>query len=111
MSDSVSDSTPNSASNRENERDDRPVALPLVVLPLNAQRYSCHGCGNCCRDFTVHSVTVGKDAQGEAMVQLEHEGQMYRGRAVSTDSIEASTMAFLSAINRIAAVANGVKAV
>ncbi len=49
----MSDSTPNSASNRENERDDRPVALPLVVLPLNAQRYSCHGCGNCCRDFTV----------------------------------------------------------
>lgn len=49
----MSDSTPNSSSNRENERDDRPVALPLVVLPLNAQRYSCHGCGNCCRDFTV----------------------------------------------------------
>ncbi len=62
-----------------------------------------------CRDFTVHSVTVGKDAQGEAMVQLEYNGQMYRGRAVSTDSIEASTMAFLSAINRIAAIANGAK--
>jgi lysine-N-methylase len=27
--------------------------LPLVVLPLATQRYSCHGCGNCCRDFTV----------------------------------------------------------
>lgn len=27
--------------------------LPLVVLPLGSQRYSCHGCGDCCRDFTV----------------------------------------------------------
>jgi lysine-N-methylase len=27
--------------------------LSLTVLPLPAQRYSCHGCGNCCRDFTV----------------------------------------------------------
>ncbi|MFM7052932.1 MAG: YkgJ family cysteine cluster protein, partial [Planctomycetota bacterium] len=29
------------------------VALPILVLPVAAQRYSCHGCGNCCRDFTV----------------------------------------------------------
>ena len=26
-----------------------------------------------CKDFNVHSVTVGKDAQGEVMVQIEHE--------------------------------------
>jgi lysine-N-methylase len=31
----------------------KPVALPLLVLPVREQRYSCHGCGNCCRDFTV----------------------------------------------------------
>ena len=60
-----------------------------------------------CRDFNVHSVTVGKDAQGEVMVQVEHEGQVYRGRAVSTDSVEASAKAFLNAINRIAALSNG----
>ena len=35
------------------------------------------------------------------MVQVEHEGQVYRGRAVSTDSVEASAKAFLNAINRI----------
>lgn len=29
------------------------VSLPIVNLPLREQRYSCHGCGNCCRDFTV----------------------------------------------------------
>jgi len=60
-----------------------------------------------CRDFNVHSVTVGKDAQGEVLVQVEHDGQLYRGRAVSTDSVEASAKAFLNAINRIAALTNG----
>jgi len=57
-----------------------------------------------CNDFRVHSVTVGKDAQGEVTVQLEHGGRLYRGRGVSTDSVEASAKAFLNAINRIAAV-------
>ncbi len=56
-----------------------------------------------CRDFHVHSVTVGKDALGEVTVQLEHAGELYRGRGVSTDSVEASALAFLNAINRIVA--------
>jgi len=57
-----------------------------------------------CNDFRVHSVTVGKDAQGEVTVQLKHEGRLFRGRGISTDSVEASAKAFLNAINRIAAV-------
>ena len=60
-----------------------------------------------CKDFSVHSVTVGKDAQGEVVVQVEHKGRLYRGHGVSTDSVEASAKAFLNAINRIAAVTNG----
>jgi 2-isopropylmalate synthase len=56
-----------------------------------------------CKDFNVHSVTVGKDAQGEVMVQVEHEGRQYRGRGVSTDSIEASAKAFLNAVNKVVA--------
>jgi lysine-N-methylase len=40
-------------SSDEGGRDLRPIALPLAVLPVHTQRYSCHGCGNCCRDFTV----------------------------------------------------------
>ena len=56
-----------------------------------------------CRDFHVHSVSVGKDAQGEVTVEVEHRGHVYRGRGVSTDSIEASAKAFLNAINRIIA--------
>jgi 2-isopropylmalate synthase len=62
-----------------------------------------------CRDFSVHSVTVGKDAQGEVMVEIEYQDRLYRGRGVSTDSVEASAKAFLNAINRIAAVTNGGK--
>jgi 2-isopropylmalate synthase len=55
-----------------------------------------------CRDFRVQAVTVGKDAQGEVNVEIEHNGQVYRGRGVSTDSVEASALAFLNAINRVA---------
>jgi len=29
------------------------VSLPILALELSGQRYSCHACGNCCRDFTV----------------------------------------------------------
>ena len=59
-----------------------------------------------CKDFQVHSVTVGNDAQGEVSVEVEHNRRIYRGRGVSTDSVEASAKAFLSAVNRIAAVTN-----
>jgi 2-isopropylmalate synthase len=55
-----------------------------------------------CRDFRVQAVTVGKDAQGEVTVELEHAGQVQRGRGVSTDSLEAAAKAFLAAINRLA---------
>ncbi|HEX7446169.1 MAG TPA: 2-isopropylmalate synthase [Pirellulales bacterium] len=64
-----------------------------------------------CRDFRVHSVSVGKDAQGEVTVEVERHGQIYRGRGVSTDSIEASAKAFLNAINRIAAGSDAAKKV
>jgi 2-isopropylmalate synthase len=53
------------------------------------------------RDYQVRSVSTGEDAQGEAILEVEYEGRIYRGRAVSTDVIEASTRAFLSLVNRI----------
>ena len=55
-----------------------------------------------CRDFRVQAVTVGKDAQAEVTVELECNGQVQRGRGVSTDSLEASAKAFLAAVNRVA---------
>jgi 2-isopropylmalate synthase len=57
------------------------------------------------KDFRVQSVSKGKDAQGESTVELEHAGRSYRGRGVSTDSLEAGARAFLDAINRIAMMA------
>ncbi len=53
------------------------------------------------RDFRVQSATRGKDAQGESLVEVEYNGLLYRGRGVSTDTVEAGTRAFLNAINRI----------
>ncbi len=29
------------------------MRLPIYVPKLQGQKYSCHGCGSCCRDFTV----------------------------------------------------------
>src|SRR5271170_4582816 len=54
------------------------------------------------KDFRVRSVSVGEDAQGEASVEAEFQGRSISGRAVSTDIIEASALAFLQVINRIA---------
>ncbi|MDZ4783697.1 MAG: 2-isopropylmalate synthase [Planctomycetia bacterium] len=56
-----------------------------------------------CREFRVHSVSMGKDAQAEVNVELEKNGAMFRGRGASTDSIEASARALLTAINRMLA--------
>ena len=55
------------------------------------------------RDFRVHSVTSGTDAQGESTIEVESGGRVYRGRGVSTDTVEAATLAFLNAVNRVSA--------
>jgi 2-isopropylmalate synthase len=56
------------------------------------------------RDFSVRGVTQGKDAQGEVTLELEVESddRSFRGRAASTDIIEASALAYLNAVNAIA---------
>ena len=43
-----------------------------------------------CKDFQVRSATIGHDAQGEATLEVEHDGELFRGRGVSTDTGEAS---------------------
>jgi len=55
-----------------------------------------------CRDFEARSASIGRDAQGEATLEIEHNGQIFRGRGVSTDTVEATVKAILSAVNRIA---------
>jgi len=52
-------------------------------------------------DYQIRAITGGKEAQGEVSLEIRHDGQPIRGRAISTDIIEASAMAYLSAINRM----------
>ncbi len=51
--------------------------------------------------YALNAVGEGKDALGEVTVKIEREGKFYLGRGVSTDIIEASAKAYLSAINKI----------
>lgn len=53
-------------------------------------------------DYSLKAVTSGKDALGEATLKVEYCGNIYGGRGVSTDVIEASAKAYLTAMNRIA---------
>ncbi|HJZ57194.1 MAG TPA: 2-isopropylmalate synthase [Gemmataceae bacterium] len=53
-------------------------------------------------DYRVRSVTQDMDAQGEAQVEIDHGGKRLRARAVSVDVIEASALAYLEVLNRVA---------
>ena len=52
-------------------------------------------------DYRIRAITKGKEALGEAHVELEHSGHKIRGRGLSTDILEASALAYLTAINRL----------
>jgi 2-isopropylmalate synthase len=51
-------------------------------------------------DYTIHSITQGSDAVGEVFVHVDFEGQKFTGRAASTDVVDASTRAYLHAVNK-----------
>jgi 2-isopropylmalate synthase len=51
------------------------------------------------QDYQIRALTSGKEAQGEVNLEVKIDGQNIRGRATSTDIIEASAKAYLSAIN------------
>ncbi|MDP6468345.1 MAG: 2-isopropylmalate synthase [Pirellulaceae bacterium] len=59
-----------------------------------------------CKDYQVRSATLGHDALGEVTLEVEHQGKTFRGRGVSTDTVEATVMAILNAVNRIASTAS-----
>ena len=52
-------------------------------------------------DYSIHSVTRGKDALGEVVIKVQEKGNLITGRGISTDIIEASVNAYLNAINRL----------
>ncbi|MFN0195488.1 MAG: 2-isopropylmalate synthase [Planctomycetaceae bacterium] len=54
-------------------------------------------------DYQVTSVSRGKEAQGEVNLDISSQGRTYHGKGLSTDIIEASALAYLKALNRLAA--------
>jgi len=52
-------------------------------------------------DYSLRAVTKGKDALGDVTVRLRHNGIEVAGRGTSTDIIEASAKAYLSAVNKL----------
>ena len=52
-------------------------------------------------DYTIQAVTEHRDALGEVTVKISDATGTYRGRGVSTDIIEGSILACLSAVNKM----------
>ncbi len=51
-------------------------------------------------DYSIRSVTKGKDALGEVFVTVEFDGTVIVAHGSSTDVIEASVIAYLNALNK-----------
>ncbi len=51
-------------------------------------------------DYSIRSVTSGKDALGEASIKLIVKGKVVSGRGISTDVVEASVKAYLNAMDK-----------
>ena len=49
--------------------------------------------------YQVQSMTSGKGALGEVMLRLRINDNEYTGKGISTDTIEASSKAYLDALN------------
>jgi 2-isopropylmalate synthase len=54
------------------------------------------------QDYSLRSATSGKDAIGEVSMKIDFDGTLVSGKGASTDVIEASARAYLSALNRVA---------
>ncbi len=60
----------------------------IVQMPITLESYN------------LAAVTEGKDALGEVRVKVKYEDNIYSGKGLSTDVIEASMRAYVDAINR-----------
>ena len=59
------------------------------------------GCHYELDDFQIQAITEGREAMGQTVVKLRFEGRLYSGRGISTDIVDASIRAYLSALNKI----------
>ena len=51
--------------------------------------------------YKLNAITKGKDAQGMVSVEIEYGSRIVSGRGSSTDILEASTKAYIEALNKI----------
>lgn len=51
-------------------------------------------------DFSIHSITSGKDALGETFIKLSQGDSVYAGKGVSNDIIKSGIIAYINAINK-----------
>jgi 2-isopropylmalate synthase len=51
------------------------------------------------KHYKINSISRGKEAIGRVNIQIEYQGKTYSGRAMDTDIIKASALAFLNGIN------------
>ena len=51
--------------------------------------------------YQVHAVTEGTDAQATVSVRLEEEGKIVTGQSADTDTVVASTRAYVNAVNKL----------
>ncbi len=51
--------------------------------------------------YQVHAVTEGTDAQATVSVRMEEEGRIVTGQSADTDTVLASTRAYINALNRL----------
>ena len=52
-------------------------------------------------DFQIQAVTEGREAMGSTLVRLRSNGKLYSGKGISTDTVGASILAYLNALNKI----------
>jgi 2-isopropylmalate synthase len=52
-------------------------------------------------EYKIASVSKGKEALGRVSIQVSHNGKSYRSKAVDTDVLKASAIAFINAANTI----------
>lgn len=52
-------------------------------------------------DYSIQTISEGKDAQGEAMVKLGTADRTVTGRGLSTDVLEASLLAYINGMNKL----------
>ncbi len=53
--------------------------------------------------YEIRSVGSGKDALGEVSIRVRSDGQTVHGRGLSTDVVEASALAYVDVLNKLAA--------